>query len=120
MTSPRILIVDDDSSFRRVLEYQLKQAGYEVLKAEDGKEVLAKAIHYNSARSYNPFIIINCGAIPDTLLESEFFGYRKGAFTGATANRIGKFEAAYGGTVFLDEIGDLPAQLQVKVLRVVP
>jgi DNA-binding NtrC family response regulator len=260
MTSPRILIADDDSSFRRVLEYQLKQAGYEILKAEDGKkafelfsqnpchavltdldmpelsgnellravkqqspdtpvivitaygtidsaveamkagafnyitkpinrdallhtldqalkyaglvtenrnlreavsaafrfegivgaskamqrvidqaaqlarvdstvlvtgesgtgkEVLAKAIHYNSARSGKPFIIINCGAIPDTLLESEFFGYRKGAFTGATVSRTGKFEAADGGTVFLDEIGELPAQLQVKVLRVV-
>ncbi len=84
-----------------------------------GKEILAKAIHYNSARSGKPFIVINCGAIPDTLLESELFGYRKGAFTGATTNKEGKFEAADGGTVFLDEIGDLPGQLQVKVLRVV-
>ena len=67
-----------------------------------------QAIHYNSARSGKSFAIINCGAIPDTLLESELFGYRKGAFTGATANKEGKFEAADGGTVFLDEIGDLP------------
>ncbi len=84
-----------------------------------GKEMLAKAIHYNSARSGGPFVVINCGAIPDSLLESELFGYRKGAFTGATANKEGKFEAADGGSVFLDEIGDLPLLLQVKVLRVV-
>jgi len=84
-----------------------------------GKEILAKAIHYNSPRSGKPLIVINCGAIPDALLESELFGYRKGAFTGATINKTGKFEAADGGTVFLDEIGELPAQLQVKVLRVV-
>ncbi len=84
-----------------------------------GKEILSKAIHYNSARSGKPFVVINCGAIPDTLLESELFGYRKGAFTGATANKTGKFETADGGTVFLDEIGDLPLPLQAKVLRVV-
>jgi DNA-binding NtrC family response regulator len=260
MTSPTVLIVDDDASFRRVLEYQLKQAGYDVLKAEDGKkaldiflqnpchavltdldmpglsgnellkaikeqspdtpvvvitaygtidsaveamkagafhyltkplnhesllhtldqalkfaglvtenrnlreavsaafkfegivgssklmqraidqatrlarvnttvlitgesgtgkEILSKAIHYNGARSGKPFIVINCGAIPETLLESELFGYRKGSFTGAMTNKIGKFEAADGGTIFLDEIGDLPLQLQAKVLRVV-
>jgi len=80
---------------------------------------LAKAIHYNSSRSGKPLVVINCGAIPDALLESELFGYRKGAFTGAIANKTGKFEAADGGTVFLDEIGELPAPLQVKVLRVV-
>jgi DNA-binding NtrC family response regulator len=84
-----------------------------------GKEILAKAIHFNSARKGMPFLVINCSAIPDTLLESELFGYRKGAFTGAIANKPGKFEAADGGTVFLDEIGELPAQLQAKVLRVV-
>ncbi|MBP1610838.1 MAG: two component, sigma-54 specific, transcriptional regulator, Fis family [Acidobacteria bacterium] len=84
-----------------------------------GKEILAKAIHYNSPRSGKPLGVINCGAIPDTLLESELFGYRKGAFTGATINKTGKFEAADGGTVFLDEIGELPLLLQVKVLRVV-
>jgi two-component system NtrC family response regulator len=84
-----------------------------------GKDVLAKAIHYNSVRSGKPFIVINCGAIPETLLESELFGYRKGAFTGAVGSKIGKFEAADGGTVFMDEIGELPLSLQVKVLRVV-
>jgi DNA-binding NtrC family response regulator len=260
MTAPTILIADDDSSFRRVLEYQLKQAGYAVLKAEDGKqaleifsqnrcdavltdldmpeltgnellksikqqspdtpvivitafgtidsaveamkagafnyvtkpvnqaallhtldqalrfaglitenrnlrdavsaafrfegivgtskamhrvinqatqlarvdttvlitgesgtgkEVLSKAIHYNSPRNGKPFAVINCGAIPDTLIESELFGYRKGSFTGAATNKAGKFEEADGGTVFLDEIGELPLHLQVKVLRVV-
>jgi two-component system NtrC family response regulator len=84
-----------------------------------GKEILAKSIHYNSPRNGSPFVVINCGAIPEALLESELFGYRKGAFTGATANKAGKFEAADGGTAFLDEIGDLPMQLQAKVLRVV-
>ena len=84
-----------------------------------GKEILAKAIHYNSQRCSKPFIVINCGAIPDTLLESEMFGYKRGAFSGADSNKIGKFEAADGGTIFLDEIGELPLQLQVKVLRVV-
>jgi len=84
-----------------------------------GKEVLAKAIHFNSARNGRPFVVINCGAIPESLLESELFGYRKGAFTGAVGSRTGKFEAADGGSVFLDEIGELPLSLQVKVLRVV-
>jgi two-component system response regulator AtoC len=84
-----------------------------------GKEIVAKAIHFNSHRSSKPFVIINCGAIPDTLLESELFGYRKGAFSGADRNKIGKFEAADGGTIFLDEISELPLPLQVKVLRVV-
>jgi DNA-binding NtrC family response regulator len=84
-----------------------------------GKEVLSKAIHYNSARKGKPFAVINCGAIPDTLIESELFGYRKGAFTGAVTNKAGKFEEADGGTVFLDEIGELPLPLQVKVLRVI-
>jgi len=84
-----------------------------------GKEVLAKSVHFNSPRSSKPFIVINCGAIPDTLLESELFGYRKGAFSGADSNKSGKFEAADGGTIFLDEISELPLPLQVKVLRVV-
>jgi DNA-binding NtrC family response regulator len=117
-------IVGTAQAMRRLIEQatQLARVDTTVLisgESGTGKEVLAKAIHFNSARSGKPFIIINCGAIPDTLLESEFFGYRKGAFTGATASRVGKFEAADGGTVFLDEIGDLPAALQVKVLRVV-
>ncbi len=82
-----------------------------------GKELIAKAIHYNSQRAKGPFIAINCGAIPSELLESELFGHIKGAFTGAIANRAGRFELADEGTLFLDEIGDLEPSLQVKILR---
>lgn len=82
-----------------------------------GKELIARAIHYNSPRATGPFVPINCGAIPAELLESELFGHMKGAFTGAIANRIGRFEMADGGTIFLDEIGDLEPSLQVKLLR---
>jgi two-component system response regulator PilR (NtrC family) len=84
-----------------------------------GKELVAKAIHYNSPRREKPFVPINCGGIPETLLESELFGYKKGAFTGALNNKKGFFEVANGGTIFLDEVGELPVSLQVKLLRVV-
>ncbi|MBA4374090.1 MAG: DNA-binding response regulator [Thermodesulfovibrio sp.] len=83
-----------------------------------GKEVVAKTIHYNSSRAQNAFVPLNCGAIPKDLLESELFGHEKGAFTGAINTRVGRFELADGGTIFLDEIGDLHPSLQVKLLRV--
>ena len=82
-----------------------------------GKELVARAIYQHSLRSAKPFLIINCVAIPETLLESELFGYEKGAFTGAVNRRVGKFEQAHGGTVFLDEIGDMPFSIQAKILR---
>jgi transcriptional regulator with PAS, ATPase and Fis domain len=84
-----------------------------------GKDFLAKVIHSASRRSMKPLVKVNCAAIPDTLLESEMFGYVKGAFTGAVQDRIGRFQAADGGTIFLDEIGDLPLALQAKLLRVI-
>ena len=83
-----------------------------------GKELVSRALHDGSQRALNPFVAINCGAIPDQLLESELFGHRKGSFTGATCDRKGRFELAQMGTLFLDEIGDMPSQLQVKFLRV--
>src|SRR5499426_474781 len=83
-----------------------------------GKELIARAIHYNSYRQDKPLVPINCGAIPEDLLESELFGHEKGAFTGATTLRLGRFELANGGTIFLDEIGEMRPSLQVKILRV--
>ena len=84
-----------------------------------GKEVAARLIHARSARSAGPFVPVNCGAIPENLMESEFFGYRKGAFTGADSDRDGFFQAAHGGTLFLDEVADLPLSMQVKLLRAI-
>jgi len=83
-----------------------------------GKELVAHALHYNSHRSARPFIKVNCAALPETVIESELFGHEKGAFTGATGQRKGRFELAHGGSIFLDEIGDLSAAMQIKLLRV--
>ena len=82
-----------------------------------GKELVARAIHFNSPRKGGPFVVVNCAAIPRELMESEFFGHEKGSFTGAHARKIGKFEQAHGGTIFLDEIGELDLDLQAKLLR---
>jgi two-component system response regulator AtoC len=84
-----------------------------------GKELIARAIHYNSTRRSGPFVVVNCASIPHDLLESELFGHERGAFTGAIQRRIGKFEQATGGTIFLDEIGELDHSLQAKILRVI-
>src|SRR5204862_5100861 len=82
-----------------------------------GKELVARALHANSSRKDGPFIKINCAAIPKTLVESELFGYEKGAFTGAVASKPGRFELAHEGTLFLDEIAEIPLEMQVKLLR---
>jgi two-component system response regulator PilR (NtrC family) len=84
-----------------------------------GKELAARLVHLKGSRQDGPFVAVNCGAIPENLMESEFFGYRKGAFTGASADRDGFFQAANGGTLFLDEVADLPLQMQVKLLRAI-
>ena len=83
-----------------------------------GKELVASAVHFNSARRARPYIRVSCASLPESLIESELFGYEKGAFTGASERRLGRFEAADGGTLFLDEVGELPASFQVKLLRV--
>ncbi len=84
-----------------------------------GKEVVAKAIHYNGPLKDKPFVTVNCGAIPENLMESEMFGHKKGSFTGAVADKVGLFEVADGGTLFLDEVGELPLSIQVKLLRAI-
>ena len=82
-----------------------------------GKELIARALHENSARKNKPFVSVNCAAIPPDLLESELFGYERGAFTGAVTSKPGRFELAHGGTLFLDEIAEIPVSMQVKLLR---
>jgi two-component system response regulator AtoC len=116
-------IISKNERMRQIFDTIQKVAKYKstILIAGEsgtGKELVAKAIHFNSDRSDHPFIPVNCGAIPENLLESELFGHTKGSFTNAVRTKKGLFEEADGGTMFLDEIGELPFQLQVKLLRV--
>ena len=116
-------IVSKNEEMQKIFDVIKKIAPYKstvLITGESGtgKELIARALHYNSERSQNPFLPINCGAIPENLLESELFGHAKGAFTDAIRTKKGLFEEADGGTLFLDEIGELPGQLQVKLLRV--
>ncbi len=113
----------DDSPMRGTIDAVRRIVGYDIPvlvtgESGTGKELLARAIHYNSHRADGAFVVENCGALPDQLLESELFGYKKGAFTGAYEDRIGLFEQANGGTIFLDEIGETSPAFQVKLLRV--
>lgn len=116
-------IVGNSSAMKRVYAQisQVARSNTTVLlrgESGTGKELIANAIHYNSLRAKKPFIKVNCAALPETLIESELFGYEKGAFTGANSRKKGRFETADGGTLFLDEIGDLSTQTQIKLLRV--
>ncbi len=116
-------IVGGSSKMKEVfnLIYRLCKVDTTVLvRGENGtgKELVARAIHFNSPRKSGSFVAINCGAIPESLMESELFGHEKGAFTGAVERKIGKFQIANNGTLFLDEIGELRPDMQVKLLRV--
>ena len=116
-------IISKSSSMQRIFKImpEIAKSPSTVLilgKSGTGKELIARALYNASSRSDKPFIIVNCGALPETLLESELFGYKAGAFTDAKKDKLGRFAAAQGGTLFLDEIGDIPQSLQVKLLRV--
>jgi Nif-specific regulatory protein len=117
-------IIGNSSRMRQVFEmiHRVAKSNATILirgESGTGKELVANAIHYNSTRASRPFIKVNLAALPETLVESELFGHEKGAFTGALQRKAGRFELAQGGTVFLDEIGDLPSSVQLKLLRVI-
>jgi two-component system response regulator PilR (NtrC family) len=117
-------LLGESAAMHRVYELIRKTAATKtnvLINGESGtgKELVARAIHFNSDRKEKPFVTVNCGAIPETLIESELFGHTKGSFTGAVAQKQGLFEAAHKGTIFLDEIGELPLTMQVKLLRVI-
>ena len=117
-------LIGTSEAMQRLKDFIAKAApteGTVLIQGESGtgKELVAGAIHRLSNRSEGPFVAINCAAIPDHLLESELFGHKKGAFTGAASDQPGKFQQAEGGTLFLDEIGELSAPMQAKLLRVI-
>ncbi len=119
----RFNLVGNSSNFERALEKSLRVANTNISilvtgESGTGKDVIPKIIHENSSRKHGKYIAVNCGAIPEGTIDSELFGHEKGAFTGAVNKRSGYFEAANNGTIFLDEIGDLPLQTQVRLLRV--
>jgi DNA-binding NtrC family response regulator len=120
---PQVALIGDSPALKQVIELieRVARTNATVLvtgESGTGKEVVARLLHGTSGRTAGPFVAVNCGAIPDTLVESELFGHAKGAFTGATEARTGKFLQAHGGTLFLDEIGELALSMQVKLLRV--
>ncbi|GGP22208.1 type 4 fimbriae expression regulatory protein PilR [Silvimonas iriomotensis] len=122
--APGRMLLGESSAMKQVHELIDKLARsaapvYVSGESGSGKERAARMIHAQSVRAEKPFVAVNCGAIPENLMESEFFGYRKGAFTGADADRDGFFQAAHGGTLFLDEVADLPLPMQVKLLRAI-
>ncbi len=123
LESDKFSIIGESLPIREVFDVVERAAGSQSTvmiygESGTGKELIARALHINSPRASKPFIAVNCGAIPHELLESELFGYEKGSFTGAINTRIGRLELANQGTIFLDEIGDMPTSLQVKLLRV--
>jgi len=121
--SQKYQIIGESPELKKVVSDALKVANSKTStmilgESGTGKELLARLIHKAGARKEEPLVVINCAALPDTLLEAELFGYEKGAFTGAISRKIGKFELADGGTIFLDEIGEMSPGMQAKLLRV--